>query len=112
MARLERIDVDIEKTRARIVALQSKLRELDDQRTEQENIGIIGAVRALKMTREELAAFIKDGRLPASLYDAAAVPAMRYSHKRQAADTAEAMTDYTTTTNEAEDESEGEGNEE
>jgi hypothetical protein len=82
MNRLERIESDMRRTRERIVALQAKLRELDAQRTEQENVQIVSAVRALDLTTDELSAFIKGGILPEA---ASAVPAARYQRKARPA---------------------------
>jgi hypothetical protein len=75
MARLEKIERNIERAQEKIAEWQTRLKELDGQRTEQENVEIVGAVRALNLTREELFAFIRGGTLPAA----------RYSRKKQEA---------------------------
>jgi hypothetical protein len=89
MSRLEKIERDIERARERIAEWQSKLKELDGQRIEQENLEIVSAVRALKLTREELLAFISGGTLPAEVQGEAAIPAARYQRKKQEAKTPE-----------------------
>ena len=51
--KLDRIEKDIEKTKAKIAELQKQLRELEAAKTEQENLQIIQLVRGLNMTPEE-----------------------------------------------------------
>jgi hypothetical protein len=79
MNRLEKIERDMARARERITEWQSKLKELDRLRTEQENLEIVSAVRAIGMTREELLTFISGGSLPAVMQGGAAIPAVRYS---------------------------------
>ena len=67
MTKLEKIERDAQKARERIVAMQSLLKQIDGKRTEQENLQIIQQVRALKLSRDELYAFITGGELPLSL---------------------------------------------
>ena len=45
--KLDRIEKDIEKTKAKIAELQKQLRELEAAKTEQENLQIIQLVRSL-----------------------------------------------------------------
>lgn len=59
--KLDRIDREIEKTRGRITEFQNKLKELEAQRTEQENTEIIQLVRSMCMTRDELVSFLRGG---------------------------------------------------
>jgi hypothetical protein len=75
MNKLEKIDQQEQKTREKIAAMQALLRQIDGQRTEQENLQIIQQVRALKLSREELYAFINGGDIPASLAGAITAPA-------------------------------------
>jgi TolA-binding protein len=80
MTKLDKIEREMQKTRERITQLQARLKELDRELAEQEGIQIIEAVRALKLTREELREFIGKGTLP---QDApGAVPAARYAKKK------------------------------
>ena len=61
--KLDRIEKDIEKTKAKIAELQKQLRELEAAKTEQENLQIIQLVRGLNMNPEEFAAFLRSGAL-------------------------------------------------
>ena len=63
--KLDRIEKDIVKTKAKITELQKQLRELEAAKTEQENLQIIQLVRGLNMTPEEFAAFVRGGALQA-----------------------------------------------
>ena len=44
-----------------ITEYQNKLKELEAQRTEQENFEIVGIVRSMCMTRDELMIFLRSG---------------------------------------------------
>jgi len=70
MTKLEKIELEAQKAREKIAAIQAQLKQIDGQRTEQENLQIIQQVRALKLSREELYAFINGGELPAALVGA------------------------------------------
>ena len=59
MMKLERIVAEIEKTKETISKQQSRLRELEAQKTEVENLQIVQMVRALRMTPAELSAFLQ-----------------------------------------------------
>ena len=61
--KLDRIEKDIEKTKAKIAELQKQHRELEAAKTEQENLQIIQLVRGLNMKPEEFAAFLRGGAL-------------------------------------------------
>ena len=58
MKKLEQIDRQEQKTREKIASLQAILKQIDEARTEQENLQIIQQVRALKLSRDELYAFL------------------------------------------------------
>ena len=45
MSKIDRIDREIEKTRGKITEYQNRLKELEAQRTEQENFEIVNLVR-------------------------------------------------------------------
>ena len=49
----------IDKVKEKIAVQQTRLRELEQQKTELENMEIVGMVRGLDVAPEELAAFIK-----------------------------------------------------
>jgi hypothetical protein len=70
MTKLEKIEIQEQKTREKIAAMQALLKQIDGQRTEQENLQIIQQVRALKLSREDLYMFLNGGELPASLMGA------------------------------------------
>lgn len=59
MMKLERIIAEIEKTKDTISKQQAKLRELEAQKTEVENLQIVQMVRALRMTPAELSVFLQ-----------------------------------------------------
>ena len=66
MKKLEKIDKQEQQTRDKIAALQAILKKIDGARTEQENLQIVQKIRALKLSRDELYAFL-GGDLPAAL---------------------------------------------
>lgn len=57
--KLQKVLSEIDKTKNKIAAQQTRLRELEQQKTELENTEIVGMVRGLDVAPEELAAFIK-----------------------------------------------------
>ena len=59
MATVEKIRKDIEKTKEKISAQQKRLRELETQLTEEENLEIVRMVKAVRMDNKELTAFLK-----------------------------------------------------
>ena len=59
MATVEKIRKDIEKMKEKISAQQKRLRELEAQLTEEENLEIIRMVKAVRMDNKELTAFLK-----------------------------------------------------
>ena len=58
MMKLERIESEIEKTKEAISKQQARLKELEAQKTEVENLQIVQMVRALRMSPAELSAFL------------------------------------------------------
>ena len=60
--KIERIDQEIEKTREKIAEYQEKLKTLEAQKTEAENLEIVQMVRALRMTPAQLNAMLSGGR--------------------------------------------------
>ena len=60
MMKLERIIAEIERTKETISKQQGRLRELEAQKTEAENLQIVQMVRALRMTPAELSTFLQD----------------------------------------------------
>ena len=59
MATVEKIRRDIEKTKEKISEQQKRLRTLEAQLTEEENLEIVRMVKAVKMDNKELTAFLK-----------------------------------------------------
>ena len=62
--KIERIDQEIAKTREKIAEQQERLKALEAQKTEAENLEIVQMVRALRMTPEQLSAMLSGGTLP------------------------------------------------
>ena len=65
MNKIERLDREIQKTREKITEYQNKLKGLEAQKTEAENLQIVQLVRGLNMTPQEFAAFVRGGALQA-----------------------------------------------
>lgn len=59
MAATNKIRMDIKKTKEKISQLQTKLRTLETQLTEEENLEIVRMVKAVKMDNRELTAFLR-----------------------------------------------------
>ena len=62
--KIERIDREITKTREKIAEYQEKLKTLEAQKTEAENLEIVQLVRAMRMTPQELSAMLSGGAIP------------------------------------------------
>ena len=62
--KIERIDQEIAKTREKIAEQQEKLKDLEAQKTEAENLEIAQMVRALRMTPAQLSAMLSGGMVP------------------------------------------------
>ena len=67
--KIERIDQEITKVREKIAEYQEKLKALETQKTEAENLEIVQMVRALRMTPAQLSAMLSRGTVPGSLAD-------------------------------------------
>ena len=63
--KIERIDREIARTREKIAEYQEKLKTLEAQKTEAENLEIVQMVRAMRMTPAELSAMLSGGAIPA-----------------------------------------------
>ena len=57
------------KVREKIAEYQEKLKALEAQKTEAENLEIVQMVRALRMTPTQLSAMLSGGTVPGSLAD-------------------------------------------
>lgn len=58
-----RIDQEIAKVREKIAEYQDKLKTLEAQKTEAENLEIVQMVRAMRMTPEQLNAMLSGGMI-------------------------------------------------
>ncbi|MGQ4185984.1 DUF4315 family protein [Blautia sp. GBKS_5] len=67
--KIERIDQEITKVREKIAEYQEKLKALEAQKTEAENLEIVQMVRALRMTPAQLSAMLSGGTVPGSMMD-------------------------------------------
>ena len=59
MATVEKIRKDIEKTKKKIAEQQKRLRSLEVQLAEEENLEIVRMFKAVRMDNKELTAFLK-----------------------------------------------------
>ena len=63
--KIQRIDQEIAKVREKIAEYQDKLKTLEAQKTEAENLEIVQMVRAVRMTPAQLNALLAGGMIPA-----------------------------------------------
>ena len=64
MSKIERIEKEIQKTREKITEYQNRLRGLEAQKTEAENLQIVQLVRSMRLTPQELTAMLVGGGIP------------------------------------------------
>ena len=64
MNKIDRINKEIEKTREKITEYQNKLKGLETQKTEAENLEIIQLVRSMRLSPQELTAMLSGGGIP------------------------------------------------
>lgn len=64
MNKIDRIDREIEKVREKIAEYQDKLKTLEAQKIEAENLEIVQMVRAMRMTPAQLNAMLSTGMVP------------------------------------------------
>lgn len=62
--KIDRIDKEIEKTREKITEYQNRLKGLEAQKTEAENLQIVQLVRSMRLTPQELTAMLSGGGIP------------------------------------------------
>ena len=67
--KIERIDQEITKVHEKIAEYQEKLKALEAQKTEAENLEIVQMVRALRMTPAQLSAMLSGGTVLGSMGD-------------------------------------------
>ncbi len=64
MSKIERIEKEIQKTREKITEYQNKLRGLEAQKTEAENLQIVQLVRSMRLTPQELNTMLSGNGIP------------------------------------------------
>ena len=62
--KIDRINKEIAKTREKITEYQNKLKGLEAQKTEAENLEIVQLVRSMRLTPAELNAMLSGGGIP------------------------------------------------
>ena len=62
--KIDRINREIEKTREKITEYQNKLKGLEAQKTEAENLQIVQLVRSMRLSPQELTAMLSGGAIP------------------------------------------------
>lgn len=62
--KIDRIDREIQKTREKITEYQNKLKGLEAQKTEAENLQIVQLVRSMRLTPQELTAMLSGEPIP------------------------------------------------
>ena len=61
-AKIERVSKEIDKTKGKISEYQARLRELEKQKTELENVEIVDVVRGMDISFADLAELLKAAR--------------------------------------------------
>ena len=82
--KIDRIEKEMQKTREKITEYQNRLKGLEAQKTEAENLQIVSLVRSLKVTPEELTALLGSGGIPGI----ATVPATNHTEQEETDDEA------------------------
>ena len=57
--KIEKLEKEIDRTKAKIAEMQAKLRKLEEQNTELENTDYVAVARSFHLTPQELADFLK-----------------------------------------------------
>lgn len=57
--KIEKLEKEIDRTKAKIAEMQTKLRKLEEQKTELENTDYVAVARSFKLTPQQLADFLK-----------------------------------------------------
>ena len=79
MSKIERIEKEIQKTREKITEYQNRLRGLEAQKTEAENLQIVQLVHSMRLTPQELTAMLSGDTIPGM----AALPADGYAEEQE-----------------------------
>ena len=64
MSKIERIEREIAKTREKITEYQNRLKGLEVQKTEAENLQIVQLVRSMRLSPQELTAMLSGEPIP------------------------------------------------
>ena len=64
MNKIDRINREIEKTREKIAEYQNRLKGLEAQKTEAENLQIVQLVRSMRLSPQELTSMLSGGAIP------------------------------------------------
>lgn len=62
--KIDRINREIEKTREKITEYQNRLKGLEAQKTEAENLQIVQLVRSMHLSPQELTSMLSGGAIP------------------------------------------------
>ena len=62
--KIDRIEQEMQKVREKITEQQNRLKQLEAQKTEAENLQIVSLVRSLRVTPQELTAMLSGGGIP------------------------------------------------
>lgn len=62
--KIDRIEKEMQKTREKITEYQNRLKGLEAQKTEAENLQIVSLVRSMRVTPEELTAMLGGSPIP------------------------------------------------
>ncbi len=65
--KIQKLRTERDKNEAKIAALRARNGEIDQQVTELENLDIVGMVRSLGMTPEQLAALLDGSKAPSAI---------------------------------------------
>lgn len=57
--KIEKLEKEIDRTKAKIAEMQAKLRKLEEQKTELENTDYVAVARSFHLTPQEFADFLK-----------------------------------------------------
>lgn len=64
--KIEKLEKEIDRTKAKLAEMQAKLRKLEEQKTELENTDYVAVARSFHLTPQELADFLKSRQADSS----------------------------------------------
>ena len=64
--KIEKLEKESDRTKAKIAEMQTKLRKLEEQKTELENTDYVAVARSFHLTPQQLADFLKSQQAPPS----------------------------------------------